>query len=129
MDRTALRGWFGELGEVLDKCLADSIAQSDALTATYDLLLTGPADICGPIKPSLTRATLECLLEAEAFESAALRLVERCGYVVSRGGQGQVIASVVLPGSDRDYSFNASSEAIALCGALATCIHEKPISG
>jgi hypothetical protein len=45
--------------------------------------------------------------------------------MLSRGGEGLVIASVLMPHADCDYSFSAFSEAVALSGALATCLHEQ----
>ena len=77
-----------------------------------------------PIRPDISRGSLEALLDAEAFESAALRLVSNCGYMLSRGGDGLFIASVVIPAAGRDYSFSGPSAELALCGALAVSLQE-----
>ncbi len=125
MDRIALDNWSAQVEDVLDRCLCNERDPAGLLEGVFAMLATGPAEICQPINPALSGADLQQLLDIGAFESAALRMVGRCGYLLSRSGDGQVIASVVLPGSQNDYSFNAFSEPIALCGALVTCIHER----
>lgn len=125
MNKIGFERWFAQLEDVLDRCEIASLGPAEALSETYFLLETGPADVCGPIKPAISRAALQVLLESGAFESAALRLVGKCGYMLSRTNEQLAIASVVLPNGERDFSFSARSEAIALCGALATCLQEE----
>jgi hypothetical protein len=129
MDGIAVRNWSFEVERLLDRCLSRSADPADLLRDVLSILTTGPAEICGPIEPRISSAGLERLLDLEAFESAALRIVGRCGFLLSRSGEGHVVASVVLPGSQDDFSFNSFSEAIALCGALVTCLHERFMAG
>jgi hypothetical protein len=129
MDGIDLNDWLEQVEDVLAGCASDSVDPAELLSQTHHLLTTGPFDLCAPIKPAISSQTLRQLLDAEAFESAALRLVQRCGYMLSGTAQGTIIASIVLPSAERDYSYNASSEAIALCGALATCLQERVIAG
>jgi hypothetical protein len=90
----------------------------------HDILVIGPPWICHSIRPDISRGTLQALLDAGAFESAALRLLRNCGFMLSRGGEGLFIASVVVPSAGRDYSYSAPSEELALCGALALSLQE-----
>jgi hypothetical protein len=114
---------------ILAGCESKSSDPVELLQDVYSLMTTGPARICDRIKPSLSRDSLQHLLDAGAFESAALRLLEKCGLMLSRSADGMVIASVVLPSDDRDYSFSAFSECNALCGALMSCLVERAAMG
>jgi hypothetical protein len=124
MDGTNIGEWSDKVEDLLVQCEHQATDPARVLADLHGLLETGPVHICGPVKPGMSRSTLQGLLESGATESAALRLVSRCAYMLSRGGEGVIIASVLTPNADRDYSFSAASEAAALSGALATCLHE-----
>ena len=129
MDRINVDSWYRQLEDVRRRCTLSSADAAELLGQLYDLMKCGPGAICGPVEPEVTRPELRCLLAAEAYESAALRLVAKCGYMMSRGGDGLVVASDILPASDCEYSFNARSEAMALCGALSSSLQERVIAG
>ena len=129
MDGADVGEWSGKVADLLVQCELHSADPASLLGDLHWLLETGPAQICGPIRPGISRSALLGLLDSGATESAALRLVSRCAYMLSRGGEGVVIASVLTPESDRDYSFNAASEAVALSGALATCLQQHVTAG
>lgn len=116
--------WTEAVEEILHDCEDVGCDHANLLRQVYATLAEGPSHICGAMLPALSRSTLHSLIEAQAFESAAFRLVGRCGYMLSRSGEGSVIASIVLPASESDYSFCARTETAALCGALMTALYE-----
>ena len=129
MDGTDIGEWSDMVEDLLVQCEVHAADPVRLLGDLHWLLETGPAQICGPIRPGISRADLQGLLDSGATESAALRLLGRCTYMLSRGGEGMVIASVLTPHAEQDYSFNAFSEAVALSGALATCLQEHVTAG
>jgi hypothetical protein len=129
MERTDVEAWSETIKQLMFNCELKTSEPADLLVGTYHLLATGPRSICGPIRPKISRSELQQLLDCGAFESAALRLLSRCSYMLSRSSEGLIIASVVIPASERDYSFNAASEVIALCGALMICLQESVTGG
>jgi hypothetical protein len=128
MDGTGIGEWSDKVEDLLVQCGCRSADPASLLGNLHGLLETGPAHICGPVRPGMSRADLQGLLDSGATESAALRLLGRCTYMLSRGEEGMVIASVLTPHGERDYSYNAFSEAVALSGALATCLQEHVIA-
>jgi hypothetical protein len=124
MDGADIVEWSDQVEDLLVRCEARAAEPACLVAELYRLLETGPARICRSIRPGISRSALQTLLDAGASESAALRLLGRCTWMLSRGGEGLVIASVLIPQADCDYSFSAFSEAAALSGALATCLQE-----
>jgi len=123
MNRVATGEWAERVDDLVGQCDRNAAA-CELLSRLHEILVTGPAHICLAIKPAISRSSLQLLLDAGAFESAALRLLRNCGYMLSRGHEGLVIASVVVPSAGRDCSYSAPSEALALCGALAVALQE-----
>ena len=71
------------------------------------------------------RARVEALIAAGAGECAVLALFGgEAGYLLSRGGSGQHLASVILPGSDEEVTAGGDSLVLALIGALALALSE-----
>ena len=128
MGGTEVDEWSEKVEDLLSKCELDRADRAQLLQEIHHVLETGPAGLCGSIRPPISRSALQDLLAAGAFESAALRLMNGCGYMLSRSGEGLVIATVVTSFSDRDYSFSSSSEDVSLCGALMTCLFEGVIA-
>lgn len=93
-------------------------------------------DLCGllSVVPDLARmagfpppdfARVETLISAGAPESAVLALFGgEAGYLLSRGGSGQHLASVALPGATDDVTASGDTLALALIGALALALSE-----
>jgi hypothetical protein len=123
MDGVRTDDWAQRLDQLVVQCDRNA-GGAELLAGLHELLDSGPAHICLALRPAISRSSLQSLIDAGAFESAALRLLRNCGYMLSRGGAGMVIASVVLPGAERDYSYSAPSEELALCGALAVSLQE-----
>lgn len=57
--------------------------------------------------------------------SAALSLIgDDAGYMLSRGGDGKYLASVMLPGRYEEATAGADTAALAIVGALAIALHD-----
>jgi hypothetical protein len=128
MERVEAREWLSGVGQALTLCEHTSAQAAPLLRHVHRLLEQAPGRYADTIRP-IALTSLQDLLDAEAYESATLRLVGRCGYMMSRDSGGHVVASIVLPGSSKDYSFNSFSETQALCGALLLSLQEHVISG
>jgi hypothetical protein len=124
MNDVEAEGWEQKVGGLVGQCDGEGSAPGELLRGLHEVLATGPARICLAIRPDISSSSLQLLLDAGAFESAALRLLGNCGYLLSRGGEGLYIASVVVPAAGRDYSFSGRSPELALCGALAVSLQE-----
>ena len=96
---------------------ADRIREGNVVLQLADALAWG-----GP--PLWNRAgVLEAMLAAGAYESAVMALLgpEVC-FMLSRGGYGLCLATVVLPGSENEVTAEASTPALALLTALASAL-------
>jgi hypothetical protein len=129
MERLDVDLWSEKINQLVSSCELSTADPVDLLTGTYHVLTTGPNGICRSIRPTFSNSDLQLLLDCRAFESAALRLLGKCSYMLSHSNEGLIIASVLIPSSDRDYSFNAASEVNALCGALMICLQESVRGG
>jgi len=125
MDDVETESWSERVEDLAFRCDRNSIAPSELVCEIHGLLASGPAKICADIRPDLPRSALDLLLNAGAIESAALRLVRRCGYFLSGNGEGLFIGTVAVPAAGRELSYSASSEVVALCGALALALIES----
>ncbi len=73
-------------------------------------------------------AAFEVLLGVEAWECAALSLLgDDCGYMLSRGIDGQHLASVILPGRAEEAIASADTAALAIIAALALALNDAPL--
>lgn len=74
---------------------------------------------------TLTRAgrspdLVKVMIAAGAFESAALAVIgDQATWIISRGGEGRCLASVLLPGMAEEVTGEGVSPALALLGAWA----------
>ncbi len=88
---------------------------------------SGPADQARRLREAfaLTRATrardmIEVMIAAGAYESGALAVIGTdATWIVSKGGEGRCLASIVLPGMSEDVSAEGASPALALLAAWA----------
>lgn len=72
--------------------------------------------------PQQSEADIEEMLAARAYESAALALLTPgSGFMISRGG-GESLASVVLPGSETEFTAGGKSIALAILQAHALAL-------
>jgi hypothetical protein len=87
----------------------------------WQLLLVAPqpALLKGMVQVSPSR--IQALLAAEAFESAAVELTGGANYMTSLGSAGH-LASVKLPGDEKEATCTAETFALSVVGALALAL-------
>jgi len=124
MQDVGVHQWSDKVGDLLFRCERDVISPSEIVSELHGLMASGPAHICAEIRPEISRSTLQFLLDAGAIESAALRLLTRCGYMLSTDGEGIFIGSVASTITGQEHSYSGSSAAVALCGALAMSLQD-----
>lgn len=122
----APNSWFDALGELALDC-AGAFADDEAelLRRFHSLINHAPsvAFLDGMAAPD--PVLFETLVSLGAGTSAALSLIgEDSGYMLSRGGDGQYLASVMLPGRYEEATAGADSAALAIVGALAMALHD-----
>ncbi len=118
-------GWRAHLRALAAECDASAIEeQGERIRDAWQLLASAPQASSDAQSFSLPPSdAIEAMIEAEAFESAALSLISAdMGFLLSRGGNGLAIASVVLPGGEEDHTASGASPALALLGALALAL-------
>ena len=116
--------WTDDLVALVHRCERGD-PEAALLREIHTLLANGPKDLCEPIAQAIPRGELDRLIECGASESAALRLLGACGYMVSAGAGSQAIVTVFFPASKTEWTFNARTIAIAAVGALATGLSEQ----
>ena len=107
--------------------LAGADREVEVLRAAFALMSAAPAG-CVDWLPA--RRRFEGLLQAGAGMSAALTLVPAAaGFMLSRGPNRDVLASVILPGQPVDQLCDAATPALALVAALLLSLgeNEEPI--
>ncbi len=93
-------------------------------------MLTKAAGLIALLLPTARVDAVPALLSVRAYASAALALLPpEAGYMLSRGGHGSHMASLVLPGMDEEVTAEGASAALALLGALAAALHAALQSG
>ena len=100
--------------------------QDQVLRTFFHLARHAPSEFRHKVATDLTERDFEGLLQAEAFESAAFRLVERaCGAMVSFAAGGKNgMASVWIPHESNEKSGGAASVSLALIGCTCAAIFE-----
>lgn len=118
--KLTIAGWRTHLRALAAECDASAVdEQADRIREAWQLLAAAPQP------PAAVPASdvIEAMLEADAFESAAMSLLSPdMGFLLSRGGNGLAIASVVLPGAEDDHTASGASPALALLSALVLAL-------
>lgn len=64
---------------------------------------------------------VEVMIAAGAFESAALAVIgDQATWMLSKGGEGRCLASLILPGMSEEVTSEGATPALALLGAWAS---------
>lgn len=85
----------------------------------HEVLREAPPRVAAALGEPCSRDRLDRLLDAGATREAAFELIGRAQYMMSRGGEGQVIASVVAEDLFFETTLSARHESTAFAGALA----------
>lgn len=118
--------WFDALGELALAC-AEAFVNDEAelLRRFHGMIDQAPsaAFLDGTAEPD--PVLFETLVSLGAGTSAALSLIgEDAAYMLSRGEDGQYLASVLLPGRYDEATAGADTAALAIMGALAIALHD-----
>ncbi|MDE2405833.1 MAG: hypothetical protein KGM17_14285 [Sphingomonadales bacterium] len=123
------RSWSRRLGLLAAVACEADPAQEPALLREALAVLTVAPSLHAPRFAALPRDDrFERLLATGALESAALALLPAdAAYILSRGTQGIVLASVVLDGEDQELAAEGATPGLALLAALAAALeHALP---
>jgi hypothetical protein len=90
--------------------------------------INNPADQLSRLRDALTLVKttrsldmVEVMIAAGAFESAALAVIgDNATWMVSKGGDGRCLASLILPGMSEEVTSEGATPALALLGAWAS---------
>lgn len=124
MGAFAQREWFDALRDLSLCCAVGEPDEAhDRVREINALLLVAPArSLIDGLRP-IAVSRIEALINADACETAVLgMLVSGAGFLLSRGGDGQSLATIALPGGQREASGAGASPALALIGALAQAL-------
>lgn len=122
--------WLDALRE-LSLCCADDLPLDtvERLRQMNILLLLAPESALPSGVGPLTPARLETLLIADASETAAMAMIGLgAGYLLSRSGSGESLATIALPGMIGEKSGSGATPALALTGALALALSTAPLT-
>lgn len=116
--------WRLRLAELCQASALAECGEEDGLLRQGHALLANLPDQRSTLADHLPpMARFEALLAAGAYDSAALALMPEAGsYMLSRGGEGGAMASVLLPGMEEEMTSEAESPALALMSALAAAL-------
>jgi len=117
--------WKAQLRDLLHDCAAIAPAeQGDRIHEAWSLLRQGAAGLRPPLASALDRQALEAMLALGAHESAVLALVgDDTAFMLSRGANGNCLASAVLPDGSEEMVAEASTLALALLAAFLSSLH------
>ena len=120
--------WLHQLSELaLSSSAASDGDEVRRLRAARALLARAPypALLAGVSLPD--PLVFEAMLDANATESAALSLLDSdCGIMISRSGDGDCLASVLLPGRSEEVTAAANTIALAVIAALSLALGDIP---
>lgn len=112
--------WRGFAAECEESTPAE---EADRIREAWTLCRLAPAGMRALFAGLPAASRVEGLLAADAAESAALALVgPGMGYMLSRGGHGVALASLVLRQGEADHSAEGATLALALLSALARAL-------
>lgn len=119
--------WRRRLAELALASAGSFSGEQDNLLRELRALLAGAPRAslaAGLTVPSAER--LDDLIELGAGESGLLGMFQgQGGYLISRGGGGQYLASVALPGCEDEVSVGGETLVLALIAALALALSER----
>jgi hypothetical protein len=94
--------------------------QGDCLREAYALVTLAPRMLGQWLLELPPQLEFDTMLAAQCWDSAALALLPAdAGYMVSRGGEAECLASVILPGAGEEFTARAQHPALAVVAALS----------
>lgn len=124
----ALAVWHGRMEDFLYDCAASApVEEADRIREACRLLAQPHAAIAQQAGPLVARPVaadaIAAMLQAGAAESAVMALLApEVGYILSRGGNGVCLASLVLPDGSEEVTAEGSTLALALLAGLVSAV-------
>ena len=124
LDTTIPTDWRSRLQDFQYSCEASGPSeQSRRIREASFIFVDALRALRMPLPPLQSRARLEEMLAAGAYESAALGLLRReAGLLLSRAANGTCFATVSVPGRTGDRSAVGDTIALAMLGAEASAL-------
>ncbi|VWX54890.1 hypothetical protein [Novosphingobium sp. 9U] len=116
--------WLDALRDLSLCCAVSACDETqDRVREINALLLVAPArSLIDGLRP-IGATRIEALINAGACETAIMTMLEAgAGFLLSRGSDGQSLATVALPGSAHEASGAGASPTLALVGAMADAL-------
>ena len=127
----SLEDWRARLRDFAAECEDGRAAdEADRIREAWVLCRMAPPSRRALLAGHPDATMLQSLLAAGAVESAALALIgPAMGYMLSRGGNGTALASVIVPHAGIDHSAEGATPALALVAALALALAAQADDG
>lgn len=123
--------WLGAMYELSLHCADDQPSDARERARDFNALLVLAPDplLIDGLQP-INASRLDELLTVDAAETAVMAMFDQgAGYMLSRGGDGQSLATVALPSPQRERSGAGATPALALIGALALSLADTAVIG
>ena len=116
--------WQARMEDFLYDCAASAPSEeADRVRDAVDLFARPHSESSGLFVPAPDAAAIEAMLACGANESAVLALMSPdAGFLLSRGGNGICLASIVLPDGSEEVTAEGSTMALALLAALVSAV-------
>ena len=123
--------WRMRLGEIGTACcISEPAGEADGIREAFHVLMLAPPGMLAQLGLRPGEERIEAMLAAGAFESAALALLPQgTGYMLSRGANGEHLASVFLAGTDSEMTAHGATAALALIAALMAKLSQSQTVG
>jgi hypothetical protein len=126
-DALARSEWLEAMRDLSICCADDEAYQShDRIREMNALLRMAPDAVMIAGLQAIRPMRLQALLDVDACENAVIAMLEHGpGFLVSRSGDGQSLATIALPGRSLENSASGKTPALALIGALALALCQE----
>lgn len=119
--------WRGALDELALVASASGVAATkDRLSELVILLMLAPEPHMLLGVNAIAPDRLRALVDIEAFDTALMAMLgSPLGFLLSRGQDGESLATIALPGALQEQSASGASPALALIAALALSLGNR----
>lgn len=115
--------WEARLEEFLNDCVGSMVTDQAARLRDAETLFVSDARPRSELDASARRETVRGLIEADAAVDAALAIIgEETAFMLSRGGSGTCLATMILPEGSEEVMGEAATPALALLAAYAAAL-------
>lgn len=123
--------WKALLSDLLHDCAASApVEQADRIREAQELIRETRSDAGRLAGSSSDRRVIEAMLALGAHESAVLAIIgSETAFMLSRGANGNCLASVALPDGSEEVVAEGSTMALALLAAyLSTLLADAELA-